>query len=76
MDTLEAGDKVTIAGKEYTIGSTKTDAEALLDKADAAATAAGAGNSVDVELTEQNIRLHLKLVAILLLMQLVIQLLT
>ena len=50
MDTLEAGDKVTIAGKEYTIGSTKTDAEALLDKADAAATAAGAGNSVDVEI--------------------------
>ena len=50
MDTLKAGDNVTIAGKEYIIGSTKADAEALLDKADAAATAAGAGKSVDVEI--------------------------
>ncbi len=49
MDTLEAGDKVTIAGKEYTIGSTADDAKALLDKADAAVTAAGAGTA-DVEI--------------------------
>ena len=49
MDTLEAGDKVTIAGKEYTIGSTADDAKALIDKADAAVTAAGAGTA-DVEI--------------------------
>jgi len=30
MDTLEAGDKVTIAGKEYTIGSTAAEAKALI----------------------------------------------
>lgn len=30
MDTLEAGDNVTIAGKEYTIGSTENEAKALL----------------------------------------------
>ena len=50
MDTLKAGDNVTIAGKEYTIGSTEDDAKALLDKADAAVTAAGNGNSADVEI--------------------------
>ena len=27
MDTLESGDKITIAGKEYTIGSSKAEAE-------------------------------------------------
>ena len=38
IDTLESGDKMTIAGKEYTIGSTKAEAEAIVDKAVAAAT--------------------------------------
>ena len=33
MDTLNAGDKVSIGGKNYTIGATKTDTDALIDKA-------------------------------------------
>ena len=33
MDTLNAGDKVSIGGKSYTIGATKTDTDALIDKA-------------------------------------------
>ena len=32
MDDLKAGDSVTIAGKSYTVGSTKTEAEAEFDK--------------------------------------------
>ena len=43
MDTLEAGDKFTIAGKEYTIGSSKTEVTDLIDKADADLTAATSG---------------------------------
>ena len=39
MDTLESGDKITIAGKEYTIGSSKAEAEGIADKAIAAAAA-------------------------------------
>ena len=49
MDTLKEGDKYTIAGKEYTIGSSKADLTALIDKADADVTAATAG-SKDVEI--------------------------
>ena len=48
MDTLKASDKVTIAGKEYTIGSTKAEADTLLDKANAAVD--GAGKKADVEI--------------------------
>ena len=33
MDTLNAGDKVSIGGKNYTIGATTTDTDALIDKA-------------------------------------------
>ena len=33
MDTLNAGDKVSIGGKNYTIGAEKTDTDALIDKA-------------------------------------------
>ena len=55
MDTLEAGDKVTIAGKEYTIGSTKADAEALLDKANAAVDAAGKKADVEIDGTKYTI---------------------
>ena len=36
---LDAGKKVTIGGKEYTIGSTKAEADKLADDVDAAATA-------------------------------------
>ena len=49
MDTLKAGDKYTIAGKEYTIGSAKTELTDLIDKADADLTAAAAGTK-DVEI--------------------------
>ena len=49
MDTLKEGDKYTIAGKEYTIGSAKGDLETLIDKADADLTAAAAGTK-DVEI--------------------------
>ena len=49
MDTLKEGDKYTIAGKEYTIGSAKGDLEALINKADADLTAAAAGTK-DVEI--------------------------
>ena len=48
MDTLKEGDKYTIAGKEYTIGSSKDDLTALIDKADADLTAAATGTT-DVE---------------------------
>ena len=47
MDTLESGDKITIAGKEYTIGSSKTDAEAIADKA--VADAANGATSITVD---------------------------
>ena len=43
MDTLKAGDKYTIAGKEYTIGSAKTELTDLIDKADKELTAAATG---------------------------------
>ena len=33
MDALEAGDKINIGGKEYTIGATKDEAEELVDAA-------------------------------------------
>ena len=49
MDTLKAGDKYTIAGKEYTIGSAKTELTDLIDKADKELTAAAAGKK-DVEI--------------------------
>ena len=49
MDTLKEGDKYTIAGKEYTIGSAKGDLEALINKADADLTAAATGTK-DVEI--------------------------
>ena len=49
MDTLEAGDKFTIAGKEYTIGSSKAEVTALIDKADKDLTAATAGTK-DIEI--------------------------
>ena len=55
MDTLKASDKVTIAGKEYTIGSTKADAEALLDKANAAVDAAGKKADVEIDGTKYTI---------------------
>ena len=55
MDTLKASDKVTIAGKEYTIGSTKADAEVLLDKANAAVDAAGKKADVEIDGTKYTI---------------------
>ena len=55
MDTLKASDKVTIAGKEYTIGSIKADAEALLDKANAAVDAAGKKADVEIDGTKYTI---------------------
>ena len=48
MDTLQAGDKYTIAGKEYTIGSATTEVTALIDKANTDATADTANKTVDV----------------------------
>ena len=57
MDTLKASDKVTIAGKEYTIGSTKADAEALLDKANAAVDAAGKKADVEIDGTKYTIKI-------------------
>ena len=48
MDALQAGDKYTIAGKEYTIGSATTEVTALIDKANADATADTANKTVDV----------------------------
>ena len=49
MDTLKAGDKYTIAGKEYTIGSAKTELTNLIGKADAELTADATGTK-DVEI--------------------------
>ena len=49
MNTLSEGDKITIAGKEYKIGSSKAEATALIDKADTELTAAKTG-SKDVEI--------------------------
>ena len=46
---LDAGKKVTIGGKEYTIGSTKTEAEALADKAKTDAAAADKEIKIDGE---------------------------
>ena len=48
MDALQAGDKYTIAGKEYTIGSATTEVTALIDKANTDATADTANKTVDV----------------------------
>ena len=48
MDALQAGDKYTIAGKEYTIGSATTEVKALIDKANTDATADTANKTVDV----------------------------
>ena len=59
MDTLKEGDKYTIAGKEYTIGSTKGELEALIDKADADLTDAGAGTK-DVEIDGKKYTLTFK----------------
>lgn len=44
MDELEAGDKINIAGKEYSIGATKADAEAAFDEK---VTAAGDKVTID-----------------------------
>ena len=48
MDALQAGDKYTIAGKEYTIGSATIEVTALIDKANTDATADTANKTVDV----------------------------
>ena len=48
MDALQAGDKYTIAGKEYTIRSATTEVTALIDKANTDATADTANKTVDV----------------------------
>ena len=48
MDALQAGDKYTIAGKEYTIGSATAEVTALIDKANTDATADTANKTVDV----------------------------
>ena len=48
MDDLKAGDKVTIAGKEYSIGSTK-------DEAKASYAAAAAGDKVTIDGTEYTV---------------------
>ena len=48
MDALQAGDKYTIAGKEYTIGSATREVTALIDKANTDATADTANKTVDV----------------------------
>ena len=48
MDALQAGDKYTIAGKEYTIGSATTEVTALIDKANTDATADTENKTVDV----------------------------
>lgn len=63
MDTLKAGDKYTIAGKEYTIGSAKTELTDLIDKADKELTAAAAGTK-DVEIDGKHILLHINKVEI------------
>ena len=46
---LDAGKKVTIGGKEYTIGSTKAEAEALATKAKTDATAATANKTIKID---------------------------
>ena len=46
---LDAGKKVTIGGKEYSIGSTKTEAEALADKAKTDAATADKEITIDGE---------------------------
>ena len=46
---LDAGKKVTIGGKEYTIGSTKTEAEALATKAKTDAAAATADKTIKID---------------------------
>lgn len=63
MDALQAGDKYTIAGKEYTIGSATTEVTALIDKANTDATADTANKTVDVN--GKHIPLHIMLQAIL-----------
>ena len=60
MDTLESGDKITIAGKEYKIGSSTTDATNLIDKANKELTAAGAGSTKDVEIDGKKYTLTFK----------------
>jgi len=60
MDTLSEGDKITIAGKEYKIGSSTTDATNLIDKADTELTAAGAGSTKDVEIDGKKYTLTFK----------------
>ena len=49
MDTLEAGDKYKIAGKEYTIGAEKADAEKLITDAIAAAAAGNSNETVSID---------------------------
>ena len=61
MDTLSEGDKITIAGKEYKIGSSTTDATNLIDKADTELTAAGAGSTKDVEIDGKKYTLTFKI---------------
>ena len=60
MDTLSEGDKITIAGKEYKIGSSTTDATNLIDKANKELTAAGAGSTKDVEIDGKKYTLTFK----------------
>ncbi len=49
MDTLKAGDTYKIAGKEYTIGAEKTDAEKLITDAIADAAAGNANKTVSID---------------------------
>ena len=49
MDTLKAGDTYKIAGKEYTIGAEKADAEKLITDAIAAAAAGNSNETVSID---------------------------
>ena len=49
MDTLKAGDTYKIAGKEYTIGAEKADAEKLITDAIAAAAANNSNETVSID---------------------------
>ena len=55
MDELKSGDKITIAGKEYTIGSTKAEGDALADKAIKYATDNNKATSITIDGTKYDI---------------------